>query len=403
MARRAGPGAILVAAWLLACLPALRAAQSPAGGLPTQLSDEEFWRLSADLSEPGGTFSSDNLVSNERDLPNFAAALRSRVAPGGAYLGVGPEQNFTYIAAVRPRIAFVIDIRRANLHLHLLYKALFELSADRADFVSRLLIKKRPGGFTRTITAKQLMESFWDVFTGDETTFRASLADVFDVLTRRHGFPLSDDDRAGIERIYHAFYWNGPRITWQARVSPPDRPPDPLQPVPFGLPSWADLMMLTDPSGVEQSFLATEDDYLFVKDLQARNLVVPVVGDFAGPKAVRAVGEYVRQRGVTVRTFYASNVEDILQNNGKRTIFCASAGTLPLDPHSVIVRWGRLLPVSGPFQGGLTIHYGPSGGGDRSIVVNGRALPADQVRAYFAQPDSAVLDLPAVLKSCGSG
>src|SRR5262245_56890339 len=129
MARRAGLGAILVAG-LLVCLPALRAAQSATGGLPTRLSDQEFWQLVADLSEPGGSFSSDNLVSNERELPNFAATLRSRVAPGGVYLGVGPEQNFTYVAAIRPRAAFVIDIRRGNLQLQLLYKALFELSAD---------------------------------------------------------------------------------------------------------------------------------------------------------------------------------------------------------------------------------------------------------------------------------
>ena len=58
--------------------------------------------------------------------------------PSGVYLGVGPEQNFTYIAAIRPRIAFITDIRRGNLHLHLMYKALFELSANRADFVARL-------------------------------------------------------------------------------------------------------------------------------------------------------------------------------------------------------------------------------------------------------------------------
>ena len=61
-------------------------------------------------------------------------------------MGVGPEQNFTYIAVTRPAIAFIVDIRRGNLDLHLMYKALFELSADRADFVSRLFSRKRPAG-----------------------------------------------------------------------------------------------------------------------------------------------------------------------------------------------------------------------------------------------------------------
>ncbi len=74
--------------------------------------------------------------------------LTRTVKPGRVYMGVGPEQNFTYIAATRPAMAFIIDVRRGNLQLHLMYKALFELSTDRADFVSRLFSLRaasRPG------------------------------------------------------------------------------------------------------------------------------------------------------------------------------------------------------------------------------------------------------------------
>ena len=78
-------------------------------------------------------------------LSTVAAALSERAKPGGVYLGVGPEQNFTYIAAIRPKIAFITDIRRGNLQLHLMYKALFELSADRAEFVSLSLHEASPG------------------------------------------------------------------------------------------------------------------------------------------------------------------------------------------------------------------------------------------------------------------
>ena len=62
------------------------------------------------------------------------------------YLGVGPEQNFTYIVALRPKLAFIVDIRRGNMNEHLLYKAFIELSADRADFLSRLFARPRPAG-----------------------------------------------------------------------------------------------------------------------------------------------------------------------------------------------------------------------------------------------------------------
>ena len=68
--------------------------------------------------------------------------------PGGVYLGVAPDQNFTYIVATAPRLAFIVDIRRGNLLQHLMYKAIFELSVDRAEFVSRLFSKRRPPGAT---------------------------------------------------------------------------------------------------------------------------------------------------------------------------------------------------------------------------------------------------------------
>ena len=141
--------AVVAAAVAVGALAAARqplvAPQPPS--LPTRLSDQEFWKLSSELSEAGGYFRSENLVSNEHTFQYVIPALRAAVRPGGVYLGVAPDQNFTYIVATRPRMAFIVDIRRGNLLQHLMYKALIELSADRADFVSRLFSKRRPGGY----------------------------------------------------------------------------------------------------------------------------------------------------------------------------------------------------------------------------------------------------------------
>ena len=131
---------LLVVVGLLCALPLAGQTRET---LPASLSDREFWELSEKLSEPDGYFKSnsgspDNLLSNENTVSTVAALLKVRVKPGGVYLGVGPEQNFSYIASTRPKIAFVTDIRRGNLHLHLMYKALFELSANRTEFVTRL-------------------------------------------------------------------------------------------------------------------------------------------------------------------------------------------------------------------------------------------------------------------------
>ena len=121
----------------------------PAGrvDLPSTLTDQEFWRLTEELSEPNGHFRSDNLVSNELVFARIVPELVMKTKPGGVYVGVGPEQNFTYMAVMRPKLAIIIDIRRGNLLLQLMYKALFELAADRADFVSLLFSKPHPAGF----------------------------------------------------------------------------------------------------------------------------------------------------------------------------------------------------------------------------------------------------------------
>ena len=146
--------------------PAAEAPKAPAAaapapvpapkGLPAQLSNAEFWRLIGDLSEPGGSFRSDNLLSNEVWLQHVIPDLLAIAKPDRVYMGVGPEQNFTYVAALKPAMVFITDVRRGNLDLHLMYKALFELSADRAEFVSRLFSRKRPEGLTAASSVRDI-------------------------------------------------------------------------------------------------------------------------------------------------------------------------------------------------------------------------------------------------------
>ena len=138
---------------IVLCVVALAGSACRRSTLPDALTDRDFWGLIETLSEPAGAFTlSENFVSNE---PHFADTVRRLRASGGAYIGVGPEQNFSYIAKLRPRIAFIIDIRRENLALLLFYKALFELSTDRADFVSRLFSRPRPPSSSRMRTSRK--------------------------------------------------------------------------------------------------------------------------------------------------------------------------------------------------------------------------------------------------------
>ncbi len=318
---------------------AITPGQAPPAGIPTRLSDQAFWRLTEDLSEPDGTFRSDNVLSNEMVFARMLPDLLAQTKPGGVYMGVGPEQNFTYIVAMRARIAFITDIRRANLHLLLMYKAVFELSADRAEFLSRLFNKPRPAGLGKASSIADLMTAYWGVATGGEAAYAANLEAIQRHLTKTRGFPISKEDQEGIARAYRAFHWYGPGMNYSASLD--------LTPLSArNAATYLDLMTQTDEKGQPLTYLGTEEKFAYIKDVQTRNLVVPVVGNFSGPKAIRAIGTYVRSLGATVAAFYVSTVEPYLKRDGTFPAFCASVATLPMDEASVFIRPGNLSNLS---------------------------------------------------------
>jgi hypothetical protein len=322
---------VLLIAVLLA-VATFAAATVTTASLPSRLTDQEFWRLSSELSEDDGYFRSDNLLSNESGFQYVVPDLIKTAKAGRVYMGVGPEQNFTYIVATKPAMVFIVDVRRGNLDLQLMYKALFELSSDRADFVSRLFAKQRPEGLTSKSTAADIFARFWNVETSD-TLYNQNLQAIYSELTNKHGFSLSADDRRGIEYVYHAFYWYGPRIQYSSTGS-------------FGgasQPTYADLMTATDLSGISRSYLANDENFHFMKDLESRNMLVPVVGNFGGPKAIRAVGKYLKEKDAVVSTFYLSNVEQYLRQDNIWGNFCASVAALPLDETSTFIRSVRRI------------------------------------------------------------
>src|SRR5215471_5978087 len=212
-----------------------------------RLTDQEFWRLSADASEPGGYFRAQNitnLTSNEVWMQYVIHDLVARTRPGGVYLGVGPEQNFTYIAAVKPSMAVIFDIRRGNLDLQLMYKAMFELSADRADFVSMLFSRPRPQGLTKTSTAREIFSAF-STSSSSQALFTKNLHAIETQLTKTHTLPLAADDVTGIEEVYLEFARG-----FAVRPSP----------------TYDELMTATDASGVSLSYLSTEERFGVMKE-----------------------------------------------------------------------------------------------------------------------------------------
>ena len=290
--------------------------------LPSSLSNEEFWTLTTDFSEPAGAFThSENLVSNEFQYADVMRTLRSQ---GGVYIGVGPEQNLSYVASVRPAMAFIVDVRSENRSLHLLYKALFEISADRTEFVSRLFSRARPGGLDAAASPDDLFAAY--AAAAPDRRLRQETGQLVRerlLVTRR--FPLSSRDLDWIDYALDAFFLDGPDIHY-ARHLPND---------PRG-PSYRALMTARDVSGQSRSYLSSERGFGFVKGLQAANLIVPVVGDFGGPAALQRTGDYIRRHGQIVTTFYGSNVEVYL-NREKTAAFCRNLAGLPRDWNTYFV------------------------------------------------------------------
>jgi hypothetical protein len=346
--------AALVAIWTAA--PGARPhpdALAPAADIPARLTDQEFWALTELASEPNGEFQSDNFLSNERGYQVVIPELVRTARPGRIYLGVGPEQNFPYIIALKPALAVIFDVRRGNLHEQLLYKALFEMSADRADFLSRLFSRKRPEGLTPDASADALMSAYAAVAPTQEA-YQRNFASVSDWLTGHHGFALHADDLPGIDYVYQtAFYAGGPGLTYNlagrgARGGG------------FGgnNASYWDIQILDDGAGVNRGFLATEENWRAMKDFETRNLLVPVVGDFGGSKAIRAIGKYLKDHGAVVSAFYLSNVEQYLNRSGTEEIFLCNVAALPLDETSTFIFTG-----AGRYGGGFGGGGGRGGGG----------------------------------------
>lgn len=183
---------------------------------------------------------------------------------------------------------------------------------------------------------------------------------------------MSEEDLSTIAYVYESFVTSGPDITYNtstsARGSSYGR-------YGFGMmPSYAVLQTDTDSDRVHRSYMATEANFRTLKEIEQNNLLIPIVGDFAGPKAIRSVSDYLKEHKASVTAFYLSNVEQYLfqdTDNWKR--FYSNAGTLPLDSSSTFIR---------SVFNGMTYGRGTSGNSAYMRSQQMLASMLDQLRAF---------------------
>ena len=315
-----------VRAVVASILSAVLAVAASAAAGPTR-DHRSFAALSARLSEQGGYFDSDNLISNETSYLHVMPKLKELGISGGVYIGVGPDQSFSYIAKIRPKMAIMIDIRRDNLLQHLLYKALFARARNRIEYLCLFFgkpVPKTKGWENRSI--KELVE-YIDGAQSDAKLFEKTLNSVRKDV-QSYGMSLSASDLETVVKIQRAFYGAGLEI----RYSSYHRPPRSIYP------TYRDLLLETDLAGRQQNYFASEDDFQFLKKLEEQDMIVPAVGDLSGPQALKAIGQYVAEQRERVSAFYVSNVEFYLARQGTFDKFVENIKSLPIDSRSLMIR-----------------------------------------------------------------
>jgi hypothetical protein len=310
-----------------------------AGGGAQTGAQPSFAAEIASLSEPPGYFDTDNLISNERSYLDVVPALKKRGVRGGAYVGVGPDQNFSYVAAIRPEVVFIVDVRRDNLLLHLLFKSLFTLARTRVEYLAMLLGRTVPSDIEgwREAPIDRIVSHVETppIDARAATILRSRL----DAVVRKTGVPLSREDFETIERFHRRFIEAGVYLRFQSTGRPPQG----------HYPTYGELLLATDANGERGNYLASEGSFQFIKSLQQQDLVIPVVGDLSGPRALAAVGASLRKRGQRLSAFYASNVEFYLFGDGRFGNFVNNLGAMPRADNGVVIRsvFGRYARFGG--------------------------------------------------------
>ncbi len=306
------------------------------------LTSQQFGQLIEKFSESNGYFDTDNLISNEASYLHVLGKMRQMKISGGAYIGVGPDQSFSYIAQIRPDIAFIVDIRRDNLLQHFLFKSLFTLSRNRLEYLCLLFGKPAPADL-KAWDSRNIQEvvAYLDKTPSKREFFEATKASI-QTKARGLGLKLEQSELETIGRIHSAFYEAGLDLKFTSRNRAPR----------YYYPSYRDLLLEKDLTGKQSNYLASEEDFRFLKSLAERNLIIPVVGNLAGDHALKSIAQYLAERGERVSGFYTSNVEFYLMRGDDFDRFADNVKTLPRDDKSVIIRsyfngtWGYPHPQS---------------------------------------------------------
>lgn len=264
------------------------------------MSTETFRRaLSAALAaaEPGSAYGLDCFVTSEVGH-NELLARCCPVKPGGAYIGVGPCQNFTYIGAMRPSHAVIIDARLDNLIEHLIFKLAFEAAATPREYLAFLFSREIPAVSSEEVSA--LLAAFDNAATSldlFEMNCEALLGEL------RDRWQLPDGMIARARHIYGEFHRRGLTITSVSEEQ--------LKTLDY-IPDLRTVISSRAYTGENFHYLASAERYSYVRDLQVSDRVVLALGNITDSSSAGLLNELLSEVGVEMRVLYLSNMEEFL-------------------------------------------------------------------------------------------
>jgi hypothetical protein len=291
-----------------------RAFLAGSAGLLLPRFGPSFGQLVNELSEPETGPPADNLISNEDSYPRVAGALAKQAPPGGVYLGVGPDQNFSLIAHARFSQAFIADYRRRNMLLHFMHKALFTLANDRVSYLSLLTARTPAKGFGKQPTGVELVNAFGGVEL-DRGRLEASVRDVATLL-KPFGI-VKDDEWKSLAQLQAKLAGPGMNARFLALKMYPT----------FG-------QMISTPG----HFLTDDGLFEAIQSRQRNDQIVPIVADFSRPDGLRRLRDYLSQTGQKLSVLYISDVEFFLLRNGRWNSYISTLKQMPWADGAVIVR-----------------------------------------------------------------
>ncbi|WP_063062495.1 LIC_10091 family protein [Nocardia sienata] len=274
---------------------------STARNTMTSFAFGDVVRSSLAAAPAPSNYTEDCFVTSELGYSDVIAKCRPAPAETttGAFVGVGPCQNLTYVGALRPRLALICDSRPDNLLEHLIFKMLVERAADPLDYLlllfSRTCPQRPPAAELRT--PRDLVDAFENAVISP-ALYDENLALLRSTAARRWGLQPAHTDR--IDYLYGEFFRRQLDIFVFGEKSD----------IGEECPTMRDILLATTSTGWNFHFLTDPSRFDYVRQMHLRDRIIPVLGNLCEPDSISLLNDLLEHFGETADTVYLSNIED---------------------------------------------------------------------------------------------